>query len=75
MQSTGGFPWFLVVEETDSGEGHYHVVFVTTIDDCVVSYGTTWFCDVGYTALMGTFDVVGEWEEGIGAKGDTSHLV
>lgn len=64
-----------MMEQTDSGECHCHTVFVTAFDHCVISYGTAGLNDVFYTALVRTFDIIGEWEEGVGTKGYVLELI
>ena len=60
----------LMVEQTDTCEGHSHAVLVTALDDSVVSDGSARLCDVLDAALLRALDVIGEWEESIGAESD-----
>lgn len=55
----------LVMEQADSGECQYHVVFIAGFDHIVVTDRAARFCDVLYTGAVCSFDVVTEWEEGI----------
>ena len=57
-----------MVEEADASEGHRDAVLVAGIDDMVVTNGTSCLCDIFYTALVCTFDVVAEGEERIATK-------
>ena len=67
LHTTAGliFYTFLVMEQPDSCERHHHAILISTFDDCIISHGTTGFCNVGNTALVSSLDIVGEWEEGI----------
>ena len=65
----------LVMEQSDSGKYHCHVVLVTAFDDRVIADGAAGLCNVFYAALMCAFDVIGEREECVGAQGYISQLV
>ena len=65
----------LVMEQSDSGKYHCHVVLVTAFDDRVIADRATGLCNVFYAALMCAFDVIGEREECIGAQGYIGQLV
>ena len=54
-----------MVEQSDAGEGHYHMVFVAAVDDSIVTDGAAGLCDVFYAALVSSLDIVGEGEEGV----------
>ena len=56
-----------VVEKSYSSKGHYHTVFVAGFYNVVVPYGAARFGDVLYAASVGSFDIVAEGEEGVGA--------
>ena len=56
----------LVVEEADSVETHYHVITICCFDNQVISNGTAWLSNNGYTGFFGAVYVVAEWEEGVG---------
>ena len=53
------------MEQADSGECQYHVVFIAGFDHIVVTDRAARFCDILYTGAVCSFDVVTEWEEGI----------
>ena len=53
------------MEQTDSCEGHCHSIFIAAFDHCIITHGTSWLCYVLHTALMRSFDIVGEGEEGV----------
>ena len=56
-----------MVEQTNTGECHRHSVFVAHIDHVVVTDRSTRLRDILYAALVGTFDIVAEREEGVRA--------
>ena len=64
-----------MVEQTDTGECHCHSVFVAHIDHVVVTDRATRLCDILHAALVGTFDIVAEREEGVRAESHILHLV
>ena len=64
-----------MVEQTNTGECHRHSVFIAHIDHIVVTDRSTRLCDILYAALVGTFDIVTEREEGVRAEGHILHLV
>ena len=57
-----------MVGQTNTGECHRHSVFIAHIDHIVVTDRSTRLCDILYTALVGTFDIVAEREECIGTE-------
>ena len=65
----------LVMEQSDPGKYHCHVVLVTAFDDRVIADRAAGLCNVFYAALMCAFDVIGEREECVGAQGYISQLV
>ena len=58
------------MEKSHFSECHYHIVLVSTFDNCIVSDRTAGLCDVAYAAAVGSFDVIREGEESVGAEGD-----
>ena len=56
-----------MMEKSDSGEAHDHIVLVACLDDHIVPLGSAGLCDVLYTALTSSLDIVSEGEECIGA--------
>ena len=58
---------FLMMEQSDVGKTHDHIVSVTGIDNIIITDGTAWLGDVSYTGLSGSFYVIAKWEEGIRA--------
>lgn len=62
------------MEQTDSSEAHDHIVFVTALDNKVISDRTAWLCDVADTGFSSPLHIVGEWEERVGTAGNASHL-
>ena len=64
-----------MVEQTNTGECHRHSVFVAHIDHVVVTDISTRLCDILYAALVGTFDIVAEREEGVRSESHILHLV
>ena len=56
----------LVMEQADTGECQYHVVFVAGCDDILITDGTARLCDILNAALVSALNVVAEGEEGIG---------
>ena len=64
-----------MVEQTNAGECHRHSVFVAHIDHVVVTDRSARLGDILYAALVGTLDIVAEWEEGVRAESHILHLV
>ena len=64
-----------MVEQTNTGECHRHSVLIADFDHVVVTDRSTRLCDILYAALVGTFDIVTEREEGVRAEGHILHLV
>ena len=60
---------YLVMEETNAGEGHGDAVLVASHDDMVVANGTSGLGDELHTALVSSLHVVTEWEESVAAQG------
>ena len=63
------------MEQTDTGECHRHSVFIAHIDHVVVTDRSTRLCDILYTALVGTLNIITEREESVRAEGHILHLV
>lgn len=61
-----------MVEQPHAGEYCHHAVLVTDFDDIIVSHAAARLCDIGYAALLGSFDVVAERKEGVAAEGDAA---
>ena len=58
-----------MVEQSYASKRHSDAVLVAGHDDMIVADRATCLGDELHTTLMGTFDVVAEGEEGIGAEG------
>ena len=58
----------LVMEESDTGEAHDHIVCVTGGNDVVVADGAAGLCNIFHAGFKGTFNVVAEGEEGVATK-------
>lgn len=58
----------LVMEESNAGEAHDHIVRVTGGNDVVITDGATGLCNVFHARFKGTFNVVAEGEEGVATK-------
>ena len=56
------------MEQTDSGECHYHAVFVAGSDYIVITDRSARLCHISHTASVRTLDVVTKREERIGTK-------
>ena len=65
----------LVMEQSDSGKYHRHVILITAFDDRIIADGAAGLCNVFYAALMCAFDVIGKREECVRAKGYIGQLV
>ena len=65
----------LVMEQSDSGKYHRHVILITAFDDRIIADGAAGLCNVFYSALMCAFDVIGKREECVRAKGYIGQLV
>ena len=61
-----------MVEKPYACKGHGDVVFVASGDNMVVANRTTCLRNEVDTAFIGTFDVVAEGEECVGAEGDAA---
>src|SRR5699024_3958420 len=75
---TAGFPlvfMFLMMEQTNAGKGHNHSIFVTGINYQIISHRSTRLCDIFYTTLMCSLNVVAEREESIRSQRHTGHLI
>ena len=55
----------LVVEQTDSGEGHGDAILVTGSDNMVVAYAATRLGHIFHATLVSALNVVAKGEEGI----------
>ena len=60
-----------MVEQTHTGERHYHAVLITALNDCIVADGAAGLCNILNTAALCTLDVIAEGEECIRAEGYT----
>lgn len=65
----------LVMEQSDSGKYHRHVILITAFDDRIIADGAAGLCNVFYAALMCAFDVIGKREECVRTKGYIGQLV
>ena len=65
----------LVMEQSDSGKYHRHVILITAFDDRIIPDGAAGLCNVFYAALMCAFNVIGKREECVRAKGYIGQLV
>ncbi len=63
-----------MVEQADAGEAHGDAMVVAGFNDVVVPDGAARFGDVLDAGLEGTFHVVAEGEEGVGAHGHVVQL-
>ena len=57
-----------MMEQADMGHGHSDAIFITGLNDIVITDGTAALSDKGYAAFMGSFDIITKGEEGIGTK-------
>ena len=55
----------LMMEQTNSGKRHNHIVFVAALDHQIISHGTAGLGNIRYAALLSPLNVVAEGEEGI----------
>ena len=56
-----------MMEQTHTGKGHNHTVFVTFFNDQVIPDGTAGFGNILHTGGICTLNIIVEWEKGIGA--------
>lgn len=63
------------MEQTDSCKCHCHAVFVTCSNYIIITHRSTWLCNISYTTLMCTLNIITEWEECIRTKRNTCQLV
>ena len=63
---------FLVMEQTDTGKCHYHVVFITAFDHQIIADRSARLCNVGNTALVRALNVICKREECIGSQCHTA---
>ena len=64
-----------MVEEAHAGKCHSYIPLVASLDNKVVTDRAARLCDVAYTALVGTFNIVSEREERIGTERNTADRV
>lgn len=64
-----------MVEETEGGMGNDHIVGISSSNDEVILDGSGGSSNVLDTGLLGTVDVVGEGEEGVGGDDDILELL
>ena len=57
------------MEQTDSRKGHYHSVFVTGLDNQIVTNRSAWLRNVFYAALLCALNIVAEGKERVGTEG------
>ena len=57
-----------MVEQTNAGEGHCHVIFVAGLNDIVVPDGAAGLSNVLNAAAVRPFDVIAEREKRIRAE-------
>ena len=74
MNSHSSFFTQLMVEQAHMCERHGDTIFVTCLNNIVVTDRTTSLCDIFYATLVSTLDVVTEWEEGITTQANTCVL-
>lgn len=65
----------LMVEQTDACKRHYHVIFIAACNNICITHGSTGLCDVFYTTLMSSLDIIGEGEECIASQSHILHFV
>ena len=56
------------MEQSHSGKGHHHTVFVTGLDNKIVAYRTAGLGDIFHAAFLCPLDVVGKGEKCVGAE-------
>ena len=66
---------FLVMEQTNTGKCHHHIIFVAGLNHCIITDRTARLCNICHTALMGPFNIIREWEEGIRAQSHLCELI
>ena len=54
-----------MMEEANVSKRHGDAVLIACIDNIIVTDATACFCNVFYTTLVSTLDVVAEWEESV----------
>ena len=64
-----------MVEQSDTGKCHYHIILVTAIDDCIITNGAAGLSNILYAALSGSLDIIEEREECIRAQSHFLHSV
>ena len=57
-----------MMEQSDTDERHGDAILVAGGDDMIIPHTATGLCDILYTTLMGTLDIVAEGEESITGK-------
>ena len=65
----------LMVEQTDACKRHHHVIFIAACNNICITHGSTGLCDVFYTTLMSSLDIIGEGEECIASQSHILHFV
>ena len=54
-----------MVEQADTCKCHGNSIFVTSIDNVIIAYGTSGLCNVLHSAFMCAFYIVAKWEESV----------
>ena len=54
-----------MMEQAYTCKRHGYAILVAGVDNIVVAYAASSLCDILYATLVGTLDVVAEWEESV----------
>ena len=63
------------MEQPDSCKCHHHTVLVAALYHRIIPHGSPWLCNIFYTALMGSLNIVGEGEKGIAPQSHILHFI
>ncbi len=64
-----------MMEQSDAGEAHYHIVLIGCFDHVIIPDGTAGLCYIFYSALMSSFNIISEREESIRSESHILHAV
>ena len=64
-----------MMEQSDAGKRHHHIIFITGFDDLIVSNGAAGLCHIQNPALVRPLNVVPEREKCIASQRNSVHLL
>lgn len=64
-----------MVEQADTCKCHGNSIFVTSIDNVIIAYGTSGLCNVLPPAFMCAFYVVAKWKKSVRPQWNSFHCI